>query len=205
MSDHCCKHDHSVVTATDERYRRVLWTALWINAVMFAVEVVSAYISGSVSLLADALDFAGDAANYGLSLVMLSLGLLWRARGALVKGFTMGAFGVFVLTKAGLNIRIGVPPDPMIMSVIGLLALAANVIVAMMLYAFRKGNADMRSVWLCTRNDAIGNLAVILAALGVFGTGSAWPDLIVAIVMGGLAVWSAQSVVRQALREIRSL
>jgi Co/Zn/Cd efflux system component len=204
MSDHCCEHDHSALAGVDPRFRRALWVALWINLVMCVVEVISSFISGSVSLLADALDFAGDSANYGLSLITLSMGLLWRARGALVKACTMGAFGIFVLIKAALNFRAGIPPDPFIMTVIGTLALAANVIVAMMLYAYRSGNADMRSVWLCSRNDAIGNLAVILAALGVFGTGAAWPDLIVAVIMGGLAIWSAQSVFRQALGEIRN-
>lgn len=198
--DHCCEP----VAAADARYRRALWIALWINAAMFAVEVTSAFISDSVSLLADAVDFAGDAANYGLSLAMLSLGALWRARGALIKGCTMAAFGVFVLVKAALNFRTGVMPDPVIMSAVAVLALSANLFVAVLLYSFRAGTADMRSVWLCSRNDAIGNLAVILAALGVFGTGAAWPDLIVAAIMGGLAVWSGQSVVRQALREIAS-
>jgi Co/Zn/Cd efflux system component len=203
IPDNCCDHDHSGLASVDPRFRRALWIALWINLVMFLVEVISSFMAGSVSLLADALDFAGDSANYGLSLITLSMGLVWRARGALVKACTMGAFGIFVLVKAALNFRAGIPPDPLIMTAVGVVALAANVFVAMMLYAFRAGNADMRSVWLCSRNDAIGNLAVILAAVGVFGTGSAWPDLAVAAVMGGLAVWSGQSVMRQALKEIR--
>jgi Co/Zn/Cd efflux system component len=203
MSDHCCDHDHSAQAGVDPRFRRALWIALWINLVMFIVEVISSFISGSVSLLADALDFAGDSANYGLSLITLSMGLIWRARGALIKACTMGAFGIFVLTRAALSFRAGIAPDPFIMTAVGALALAANVFVAVMLYAFRGGNADMRSVWLCSRNDAIGNLAVIIAALGVFGTGAAWPDLIVAAIMGGLAIWSAQSVLRLALKEIR--
>jgi Co/Zn/Cd efflux system component len=204
MSDHCCDHDHSTMAGTDPRFRKALWIALWINLVMFMAEVISSFIAGSVSLLADALDFAGDSANYGLSLITLSMGMVWRARGALVKACTMGAFGIFVLTRAALNFRAGIPPDPFIMTVVGAVALAANIFVAVILYAFREGNADMRSVWLCSRNDAIGNLAVILAAVGVFGTGAAWPDLIVAIIMGGLAIGSAWSVLRQALGEIRS-
>ncbi len=203
MSDHCCDHDHSGLASANPRFRRALWMALWINLAMFMAEVISSFIAGSVSLLADALDFAGDSANYGLSLITLSMSLIWRARGALVKACTMGAFGIFVLSKAALNFRAGIPPDPFIMTAVGAVALAANVFVAVMLYAFREGNADMRSVWLCSRNDAIGNLAVILAALGVLGTGAAWPDLIVAIIMGGLAMGSAWSVFRQALGEIR--
>lgn len=205
MSDHCCDHDHSRSAGADPRFRKALWLALWINAAMFLVEVIGGFIAGSVSLLADAVDFAGDSANYGLSLAVLSMGMLWRARGALIKGCSMAAYGIFVLALAGWNAHAGKVPDSMTMGAIALLALTANVVVAMLLYAFRKGDANMRSVWLCSRNDAIGNLAVMFAALGVFGTDNAWPDLLVAAIMGGLAVWSGQSVVRQALGEISSL
>lgn len=202
MADHCCDHDHSRSAVAFPRFRKALWIALWINAAMFVVEVTGGFMAGSVSLLADALDFAGDAANYGLSLAILSMGALWRARGALLKGCSMGAYGLFVLALAGWNAHIGKVPESLTMGAIALLALAANLLVAMLLYAFREGDANMRSVWLCSRNDAIGNLAVILAALGVSGTGNAWPDLAVAAIMGGLAVWSGLSVMRQALREI---
>jgi Co/Zn/Cd efflux system component len=205
MSDHCCDHDHSGSAMAFPRFRKALWLALWINAAMFLVEVTGGFIAGSVSLLADAVDFAGDAANYATSLVVLSMGALWRARGALIKGCSMAAYGVFVLAMAGWRAHEGGVPDSTAMGAIALLALTANIVVAMMLYAFRGGDANMRSVWLCSRNDAIGNLAVILAALGVFGTGAAWPDLAVAAVMAGLAVWSGQSVMRQALGEIRGL
>jgi Co/Zn/Cd efflux system component len=152
--------------------------------------------------LADAVDFAGDAANYGLSLLVLSMGLMWRARGALVKGLTMGTYGVFVLGKAGWNAFTGVPPEPMTMGLIAMLALAANLGVAVMLYAYREGDANMRSVWLCSRNDAVGNVAVMLAAYGVFSTGRAWPDLVVAAIIGGLALTSSLAVVTQARREL---
>lgn len=202
MADHCCDHDHSHSAVAFPRFRKALWIALWINAAMFVVEVIGGFMAGSVSLLADALDFAGDAANYGLSLAILSMGALWRARGALLKGCSMGAYGLFVLALAGWNAHTGKVPESLTMGAIALLALAANLFVAMLLYAFREGDANMRSVWLCSRNDAIGNLAVILAALGVFGTGDAWPDLVVAAIMAGLAVWSGLSVTRQALREI---
>jgi Co/Zn/Cd efflux system component len=204
MSDHCCAHDPSESASLLPRFRRVLWMALWVYAVMFLVEVSGGFVAVSVSLLADAVDFAGDAANYSLSLVVLSMGALWRARGALVKGCSMGIYGLGVLAMAGWNAYVGRVPDSMTMGAIAVLALAANVAVAVMLYTFRGGDANMRSVWLCSRNDAIGNLAVILAALGVFGTGAAWPDLIVAVAIGGLAVWSGQSVIRQSLREIRN-
>lgn len=184
------------------RYRRVLWIALAINALMFLVEVVGGVKSGSVSLLADAVDFAGDAANYGLSLAVLSMGLIWRARAALVKGLSMGGYGLFVLGKAAWSAVSGTPPEPYTMGGIALLALLANVSVAWMLYAFREGDANMRSVWLCSRNDAIVNVAIALAALGVLGTGSGWPDLIVAGIIALLALSASVSVIRQAREEL---
>ena len=184
------------------RYRRALWIALVVNALMFLVEVVGGLKSGSVSLLADAVDFAGDAANYGLSLTVLSMGLMWRARAALVKGLSMGGYGVFVLGKAAWAAVSGTPPEPYTMGGIALLALLANVSVAWMLYAFREGDANMRSVWLCSRNDAIVNVAIALAALGVLGTGTAWPDLIVAGFIALLALSASVSVIRQAHGEL---
>jgi len=203
MSDTCCSPRPNPSDASP-RYRRVLWLALLVNAAMFAVELAGGWSARSASLLADAVDFFGDAANYGLSLAVLGTGLAWRARAALCKGLTMGAFGAFVLGKAAWQWSAGSVPDVVTMGAIGLLALAANVAVAAMLYAWRDGDADMRSVWLCTRNDAIGNLAVLAAALGVFGTGHGWPDLAVAAVMGVLALSAAVSVVRQARDELRS-
>jgi Co/Zn/Cd efflux system component len=181
----------------------VLLIALWVNAAMFVIELLGGWRSGSVSLLADAVDFLGDAANYGVSLWVLGQSPRMRANAALLKGLTMGAFGVFVLGKAGWNALSGGVPEPMTMGAIGALALAANVAVALMLYAWREGDANMRSVWLCTRNDAIGNLVVMAAALGVFGTHSAWPDLAVAGVMALLALSAARSVIGQAREELR--
>lgn len=205
MSDCCCSSGCSSQTEVSPRYRKALWMALLINVAMFAVEIVGSLQSGSVSLLADAIDFAGDAANYGISLAVLSLGLAWRSRAALVKGLSMAAFGVFVLGKTAWSALSGVPPEPLTMGVVAIMALFANGGVALMLYAFREGDANMRSVWLCSRNDAIGNLAVMLAAAGVFGTGSNWPDLLVAILMGGLALSAGTSVVRHAQRELAPL
>jgi Co/Zn/Cd efflux system component len=187
------------------RYRRVLWVALWINAAMFVVELASGWRAGSVSLLADAIDFFGDAANYGVSLAVLGLSLAWRARAAALKGLTMGAFGVFVLARAAWTIATGGVPEPLTMGVVGALALLANVSVAVMLYAWREGDANMRSVWLCSRNDAIGNVAVMAAALGVFGTGQGWPDVAVASIMGALALSAAWSVLRQARVELQAV
>jgi len=205
MSAHC-HHDHDAHDhaggAAPPGYRRVLWVALAVNLLMFAVEIGAGMVSGSVSLLADAIDFFGDAANYGVSLAVLSLGIVWRARAALLKAASMLAFGVAVLGKAAWAASQGIPPEALTMGVVGVLALAANVGVALLLYRFREGDANMRSVWLCTRNDALGNLAVMAAALGVFGTGSAWPDLAVAAAMGVLALIGGASVVRQARREL---
>ncbi len=204
MSD-CCSSGCSSQTEVSPRYRKALWMALLINVAMFAVEIIGSLQSGSVSLLADAIDFAGDAANYGISLAVLSLGLAWRSRAALVKGLSMAAFGVFVLGKTAWSALSGIPPEPLTMGVVAIMALVANGGVALMLYAFRDGDANMRSVWLCSRNDAIGNLAVMLAAAGVFGTGSNWPDLLVAVLMGGLALSAGTSVIRHAQRQLAPL
>lgn len=203
MSANCC---HPVPEKRDSApppgYLRVLWIALIVNAVMFGVEIAAGLAAGSVSLLADSIDFLGDAANYGLSIAVLGLGFAWRSRAALVKAASMLAFGVLVLAKAAWSARMGAVPEALTMGVVGTIALFANVGVAVLLYAFRDGDANMRSVWLCTRNDAIGNLAVMLAALGVFGTGSAWPDLGVALVMASLAITAGWAVMRQARREL---
>ncbi len=201
MSDACCSHDHA--PGASPRYRRVLWVALVINAAMFFAEIAGGLRAGSVSLLADAVDFFGDAANYGISLLVLGMALAWRARAAWFKGLCMGLFGLFVLARAAWSVASGDVPEPLTMGAIGMLALLANLAVAVLLYAWRDGDANMRSVWLCTRNDAIGNVAVMAAALGVFGTARAWPDLLVAAVMGTLALLAAASVMRQARRELR--
>ena len=199
----CQCHSACSPAPINPRFRRALWVALVINAAMFAVEIVGGVKSGSVSLFADAVDFAGDAANYGISLTVLSLGLAWRARAALVKGLSMAAFGVFVLGRALWGAMQGIPPEPLVMGSIGLLALFANGFVAVLLYTFRDGDANMRSVWLCSRNDAIGNVAVMAAAAGVFGTGAGWPDVLVASIMAGLALSAGVTVVRQARRELQ--
>ena len=205
MSAHC-HHDHDAEakSASNPRYRRILWVALIINLAMFGVEIGAGFKSGSTSLLADAIDFFGDAANYGVTLMVLSSGVVLRARTAMLKGASMLAFGVFVAGRALWMLMQGGTPEALTMGTIGLLALVANVAVAAMLYAWREGDANMRSVWLCSRNDAIGNMAVMLAALGVLGTGSAWPDLLVALGMAGLAVVGGWSVVRQARGELKA-
>jgi Co/Zn/Cd efflux system component len=202
MSEHCCAAP--VAPSVDPKYRRALGVALVVNAAMFFVEVAASWNSGSVSLLADSIDFFGDAANYALSLAVVGMALPIRSRAAIFKALCMGAFGLFVLGKALWNLRAGVPPEATTMGAVGFVALAANAGVAWMLYRFRSGDANMRSVWLCSRNDAIGNVAVMLAALGVFGTGSAWPDLLVAVVMSALALTGSASVLKHARGELES-
>lgn len=201
---HCHDECGSSAVAISPRYRRALWIALFLNIAMSVVEIVGGLKADSVSLFADAVDFAGDAANYGISLAVLSMGLAWRARAAWVKGVSMAAFGVFVLGRALYAAIGGLPPEPFVMGGIGFLALLANGFVAALLYTFRDGDANMRSVWLCSRNDALGNVAVMLAAAGVFGTGQNWPDLVVATIMAGLALHSGIAIVRHSLRELRS-
>lgn len=201
MSTHC-EHSHANNNANSPRYRKILWAALVINLAMFGVEIGAGFRSGSTALLADAIDFFGDAANYGVSLAVLSAGLVLRARAALLKGACMMAFGLFVLGRSAWMYSEGGTPEAFTMGAIGLLALVANMTVAAMLYAYREGDANMRSVWLCSRNDAIGNIAVMVAALAVLGTSSAWPDLLVACGMAVLALAGGLSVIKQATQEI---
>ena len=201
MSAHCCSAP--TTPALDPRYRKVLWIALVLNALMFVVELGASWSSGSVSLLADSIDFFGDSANYALSLAVLAMAASVRSKAALFKAACMGGFGVFVLGRALWSLQTGLAPEPATMGAVGFAALLVNAGVALMLYRFRSGDANMRSVWICSRNDALGNVAVMLAALGVSGTGSAWPDLLVAGVMAGLALTGAWSVVRHARDELR--
>jgi Co/Zn/Cd efflux system component len=185
------------------RYRRILWIALVLNLAMFVIEISSSMLSGSVSLLADAIDFLGDGLNYGVALLVIGMAPVWSSRAALIKAISMLSFGVFVLLRALWNHVQGILPEAYTMGAVGLLALAVNLAVAWMLYQYREGNANMRSVWLCTRNDAYSNLAVMAAALGVLGTRSGWPDLAVAALMAGLALHSGYSVLRHALQELK--
>ena len=188
----------------DPLFRRALWVALSVNVFMLIAEVTASWSSGSVSLLADAVDFFGDAANYALSLAVLSRAMHIRSKAAIVKAACMAAFGVFVRARAALALQAGTTPEPVTMGVVAMVALAANLGVALLLYRYRSGDANMRSVWICSRNDAIGNVAVGLAALGVFGTGTAWPDLLVAALMAVLAITGAASVLRHARIELRA-
>ena len=200
----CCDHDREpLAPAQERRFRRVLWIALAANAAMFVIEFAASWMADSSALMADAVDFLGDSANYAVSLAALAAGSYWRSRVALAKGWTMAGYGVLVLGTCAWNVWRGAAPQPLTMAAIALLALAVNVGVALLLYAFRDGDANMRSVWLCSRNDAIGNAAVLLAAGGVLGTGTIWPDVGVAALLGALALTAARTVVRSARAELR--
>lgn len=202
MAKDCCSSGCSSTKQLTPQYRKILWAALTINASMFIVELLSGFQAESVSLMADAIDFFGDAINYGVSLAALSMSLAWRARTALLKGLTMGSFGLLILVTAIWSTLHGATPKAETMGLIALIALLANVSVAMMLYAYRDGDANMQSVWLCSRNDAIGNMAVMMAALGVWGSKSAWPDLVVAAIMASLGVSAATQVIKKARSEL---
>ena len=197
-----CGCEPPIHPRADPQYRRALWIALILNALMFGVELVASFSAQSVSLLADAVDFLGDAGNYAVALFVLGLAPVWRSRTALWKGWLMLGYGVFVLAKSGWQWSAGVVPEPYIMGAVSVLALAVNVGVAALLYAHRTGDAQARSVWLCSRNDALGNLAVMAAAFGVWLSARGWPDVMVALVLAGLALSSGASVIRQARREL---
>src|SRR5829696_600654 len=204
MADCCCTPPPLDPQRGNQGYRRVLWAVLAINVSMFGVEVVAGLAAGSASLQADALDFLGDAANYAISLLVVGMALRYRAMAALAKGSTMGVFGLWVIGSVVWHALQGTLPNAFTMGAVGFAALAANAASFGLLWAYRGGDANMRSAWICTRNDVLGNLAVLLAAVGVFGTGTGWPDVIVAVIMAGLALQGACVVLNQSRGELRS-
>ncbi|WP_151810242.1 cation transporter [Acinetobacter bereziniae] len=195
-----CSHEPAP-QKPNSKFRTALWIALFINLAMFFVELIGGAYAHSSALWADSLDFFGDAVNYAVSLAVLGASLYWRATVALFKGAIMAIFGLVVIAKTVYAYIQGIPPEAITMGVIGVLALIANVISAVVLYAFRDGDSNMQSVWLCSRNDAIGNVAVIFAAIGVFGTGSMFPDLIVAVIMATLGLTGGYQVIKKANQE----
>jgi Co/Zn/Cd efflux system component len=200
----CCDYCH----ASDPHrghpgYRRALWVVLGINAAMFLAEIAAGLAAGSASLQADALDFLSDAANYGISLLVVSMALRYRAMAALVKGLSMAGFGLWVMGTVVWHAAHGTLPSALTMGTVGFAALIANAVSFAILWIYRTGDANMRSAWICTRNDVFGNLAVLLAAAGVFGTGTGWPDIVVAATMAALALQGAAGVLRQSLSELR--
>ncbi|MEP3437957.1 MAG: cation transporter [Hoeflea sp.] len=188
----------------DTSYKRVLWTVIVINAAMFFVEMSAGQLAGSQALQADALDFLGDALTYGLSLAVIGMSIRVRSTAALLKGFSLLAMGLWVFGSTAYQVLILGVPSAGIMGSIGLLALAANLASVFLLMRYKDGDANVRSVWLCSRNDAIGNVAVMVASAAVWLTASAWPDLVVALLMAGLFLRSAQLILVQAWQEYRS-
>ena len=198
----CCGHDAKFDGVSDD-YKRRLWIVIAINAVMFGVEMVAGQLAGSQALQADALDFLGDSLTYGISLAVIGASINVRTSAALAKGISLLLMGAWVFGSTLYRVfYIGVP-EAEIMGIIGFMALAANLASVLILVPYKDGDANVRSVWLCSRNDAIGNVAVMIAALGVWGTSTGWPDLIVAGIMAALFLSSSVQIIRQALAERR--
>lgn len=199
--DSCCSGGVPVFDGVDPRYKRILWTVISLNGAMFLTEMVAGQLAGSQALQADALDFLGDTVTYGLSLAVIGASLRTRATAALFKGLSLSVMGTWVFASTIYRtVMLGVPSAE-VMGIIGFLALAANLASVGLLMPYKDGDANVRSVWLCSRNDAIGNVAVMFAALGVWGTTTAWPDLIVAAIMAGIFLTSAFQILRQAWSE----
>jgi len=198
----CCNHEARFDGVSTE-YKRRLWIVIAINAGMFAVEMGAGQMAGSQALKADALDFLGDALTYGISLAVIGASLRTRSLAALGKGISLLVMGLWVFGSTAYQVFVVGVPEAQIMGVIGFMALAANLISVALLAAYKDGDANVRSVWLCSRNDAIGNVAVMIAALGAWGTATGWPDLIVAGIMAGLFLSSAVQILKQAMAEWR--
>ncbi len=198
----CCGNSTSF-DGVSGAYKRALLAVIAINAVMFAVELGAGALSGSMALTADSLDFFGDSLTYAISLWVIGRPLAWRARAALAKGLSLAAMGIGVLAVTLYQVLVIGVPDALVMSGIGVLALLANLASVAILFRWRDGDANVRSVWLCSRNDAIGNVAVVVAAGLVWLTGTGWPDIIVALLMSALFLKSAAAILRQALDELR--
>jgi Co/Zn/Cd efflux system component len=204
MSADCCGYG-TIFEGLSADYRRRLWLVITINATMFLVEMGAGALAGSQALQADALDFLGDATTYAISLAVIGTAIQIRARAAILKALSLTAMGLWVLGSTAYHVLILGVPRAEIMGAIGILALAANAAIAPILMRYKDGDANVRSVWLCSRNDAIGNIAVIIAALAVWGTATKWPDLLVAAIMASLFLTSSIQILRQSLREMRAV
>lgn len=197
----CCSGGVAVFDGMDVRYKRVLWAVIGINGAMFLTEMVAGQLAGSQALKADALDFLADTVTYGLSLAAIGATLQTRATAALFKGLSLLVMALWVFGSTVYQTLILGLPSAEVMGVIGFMALAANLGSVLLLRPYKDGDANVRSVWLCSRNDAIGNVVVMAAALGVWGTSTAWPDLVVAALMAGIFLTSSVQILRQAWDE----
>ncbi len=203
MSGGCCG-SNTQFDGSDQSYIRVLWLVILINASMFVVEITAGFLGQSQALKADALDFLGDTLTYGVSLWAIGKSLKVRSTAAVAKGISLLFVSLWVCGGTLYRVFILHSPDAAIMGGIASLAFFANLVCVFLLIQYKDGDSNVRSVWLCSRNDAIGNLVVLIAASGVWVSESAWPDLIVALVMAGLFLSSAFQIIRQALMERRS-
>jgi len=203
MSGDCGCSANQGFDGSSPEYKRILKFIIAINLGMFFVELVGGLSAGSMALLADSLDFLSDSTTYTISLIVIGMPLAVRAKAGLFKGLSLIVISAWVLGSTVYRVFIEGVPEPMTMGTIGFVAFAANVISAMLLLKYKDGDSNVRSVWLCSRNDAIGNLAVILAASGIAATDSAWPDLAVAGIMASLFIHSATNIVRQSWRELK--
>jgi Co/Zn/Cd efflux system component len=195
--DDCCE-----VREIPREQRRVLHVVLWINAAMFLTESVAGLLANSTALLADSVDMLGDAIVYGVSLYVLGRGVVWQARAAQLKGIVMAGFAVGVLVQVAAKIAQGLAPTVEVMSAVGVLALAANLVCLGLLWRRRGDDINMRSAWICSRNDVIGNAAVLAAAGAVAATGSPWPDIVIGLLVASVVGRSAVQVLREAGRAV---
>ena len=202
--DHCCENKSETLALLRNRQKGVLQLVLAINAAMFLAECMAGLLAHSTALLADSLDMMGDAVVYGLSLYALHRSARWRAGAALTKGAIMTAFGLGVVIEAALKIMTGVVPEESLMGVFGGLALVANMSCLLLLMRHRADDLNMRSTWLCSRNDVIANVGVLGAAVGVAITGAAWPDILIGLLIAGLFLSSAWGVIRASLLELHT-
>ena len=200
----CCQHEPQKFDGMSNAYKRVLWIVIVLNAAMFVVEMTAGVQARSQALQADALDFFADAITYGLSLFVIGRALKLRAMAALLKGLSLAGMGAYVFGSTLYRFLYQAVPEAPVMGGIGLLALVVNVTSVLLLMRYKDGDANIRSVWLCSRNDAIGNLAVMAAALGVYVSASPWPDLLVAALMASLFLWSALQIISQSRAELKT-
>jgi cation diffusion facilitator family transporter len=199
----CCEDKACEVIALRETHSRVLWFVLAINAAMFVVEATAGVLGSSTALLADSLDMLGDALVYGFSLFVLARSVRWQASAALAKGAFMLAFALAVLAEAAFKVFHPIMPSVEAMGIVGVVALAANIVCYSLLYRHRSDNLNMRSTWLCSRNDLIANVGVLLAAGAAYVLASRWPDIIVGCIIAGLFLRSAFDVLRDSVRALR--